>query len=812
MTYKEAISLINSGRCLLFTGAGFSIGATNHKGDMRLAWQVANEMYELCGVSEMEKDGILMSAADWFLKTKGIDQTIDYLNQEFNVEHVKDYHIALGGVNWKRCYTINYDNTIEKAYLQNGRTILPVTPSSNYDDYAKSSVCIHLNGSISNLNRQTINNEFKLTSISYAVDSITRTNWWSLFKSDLIVCDALFFVGCSLKWDIDVVRLINRLPDIKRRTFFIVSPDESDRNIALLQQYGTPIKIGTIGFANDIKAAPQTTSSTAIKNFKFFGVPNIRSTEPDRDFKHFVQLITEGQINDHLLDYSLLRPDYFPYVLYRDRVDTIKNKIQSGVKNFIVFSDLGNGKTIFLKSLSMKLQREGYHVFYLEKDLPGAIDEIEYISNTYGDNTIFIIENYGDHIDLLENFSLFRNTEHILILSERRTQYEVTQFLLKNISQDHFYEIALDELSDNEIDSLVTLVDKNYLWKEKSNLTFEEKANFIKVRCKRRLSQFILRLIRSNSDLKKRYIKVIDSIKSKQEFYLALLYIIINEIFGFDLQVSDIISDLDYDSLHTSDFNKNPSLNELVDFKENIITFKSSIFASYILREVLLDEDIKDSMVELFLILHEKRDQKRIRKQLKAMTKHSNLMKIFSERKNEDKGLLYFMRQIVDLEFNHTSPLFWLQYAIARLFDHDYKNAEICFANAYTYAQETPNYDTYQIDNHYARFLIEARIADYLQDEPLTLFLNAHNKLMVVKKGEEQRWYSFKVAENYIPFYKKFCNTFSSYEYKMFTDCCLAMIEKMEKFIRQDNAPEKDRVCRTIKELSYIVASPSQHL
>lgn len=101
MTYKEAISLINSGRCLLFTGAGFSIGATNHKGDMRLAWQVANEMYELCGVSEMEKDGILMSAADWFLKTKGIDQTIDYLNQEFNVEHVKDYHIALGGVNWK---------------------------------------------------------------------------------------------------------------------------------------------------------------------------------------------------------------------------------------------------------------------------------------------------------------------------------------------------------------------------------------------------------------------------------------------------------------------------------------------------------------------------------------------------------------------------------------------------------------------------------------------------------------------------------------------------------------------------------------
>lgn len=807
--YNDAIAQIQHGRCVLFTGAGFSIGANNACGKIQTASQIAADMYRICDVPEDDIDNNLMSAADWFLREKGPDELIKYLNIQFDAIEVAQHHLSIAKNNWKRCYTINYDNVLEVACKRNGKHIQTVTPSSDYEAYSHDSICVHLNGAISNLNRRTIEEEIKLSSYSYAVDSITKTNWWNLLQSDLITCDYIFFVGCSLKADFDVIRLINRVPDLKKRTYFIVGPQESLRTTTMLEQYGAVLKIGVEQFSVDIEDAPIHPSDTPIYNLKCFSSPTIRIEEPDRDLSHFTKLVTEGCINHHLLDFSLHRPDYFPYILYRDRIDVVESKIQSGVKNFIVYSDLGNGKTVFLHSLSMVLKRKGMNVFILDTDLPGALEEIEYISNNYDPGTIIIVENYGDHTDFLDKLHLFRNPNHILVLSERRMRYEVSQFLLKNISAELFFEISLDELSDNEIDSLIVLVDKNYLWGKALDINASnvDKRKYIINKCNRRLSQFILNLIKGNSDLKNRYAQVVQAIKSKQEHYRALLYIIINEVLGFKLTITDIITDLDYAALNSFEFNRNPYLKELIDFDDNRIVFRSSIFASYILREVLSDDDVKDAMVELFKTLHEKRGNKRIRNQLKYMTKHSSLMKVFTEYRQESKGILYYLRQIVDLEYCQSSPLFWLQYAIARLFDRDFANAETCFNNAYALAKSSQNrYDTYQIDNHHARFLLEARIAEYLQDDPCELFVNAHNKLIVTRKGEEQRWYSFKVAENYIPFYNKFYDTFSPVEKLKFKKCCLDMISKMEIFLKNDGSPEKERVRKTCNELTTMLA------
>lgn len=805
MTLKEAVSRIQNGSCILFTGAGFSLGAISYSGKFRLAWQIANEMYSQCDVPEDDQDGNLMSAADWYLQQFGPDDTIAYLNKQFNVQDISREHDVIAKEKWRRCYTLNYDNVLETAYHKNNKKLTPVTPSSNLKDYDVSSVCVHLNGSINNLNRSTINDEFKLTSISYAVDNITKTQWWELFESDLIICDAIFFVGCSLKWDIDVVRLINRISNMKEKTFFIVGEKESERNITTLKHFGTPVKLGINGFAKLIEEEPQRSNKTIERSYKFFLKPNIRSTKPDRDLKHFVNLITEGYVDEHLLDFSIRQPDYFPYFLYRDKIDTIKSKIASGIRNFIITSDIGNGKTILLKALSLILQRQDYEVFILDRELPAAIEELEFICENIKQPTIFIVENYSNHIDILNKFNIFRTEEHILILSERRTRYEVNQFLLTSISNENFYEISLDELSDNEIELLISLIDKNYLWGDRLNLCYKDKFQFIVNKCNRRLSQFLLRIIKAN-DLQKRYSNVLQVIKDKKQYYLALLYILVNDVLQFDLKIEDIINDLGYDSLNNHEFYKDPNIREFINLSDGRIRFKSSIFASYLLRDVLSDEDIKDLMVELFSILHEKKDIDRIKKQLKSMTKHSNLMKVFRERRSEEKGMLYYYRQIVDFEYCQQSPLFWLQYAIARLFDKDFKNAEICFKNSYELAKRTQGYDTYQIDNHYARFLLEGKIEGYLQEECMMLFINAHKKLMVNRKGDEHRWYSFKVAENYIPFYEKFGNTFSISEMITFKKCCLEMIKKMEVYLRRDGAPEKERIQETLKHLILLSA------
>ncbi|MGB6474112.1 MAG: hypothetical protein WBF04_08515 [Candidatus Sulfotelmatobacter sp.] len=60
------------------------------------------------------------------------------------------------------------------------------------------------------------------------------------------------------------------------------------------------------------------------------------------------------------------------------------------------------------------------------------------------------------------------------------------------------------------------------------------------------------------------------------------------------------------------------------------------------------------------------------------------------------------------------SPLFWLQYAIAALVSQDFDRAKSYFDSAYSFADDMYAYDSFQIDNHYARFLIERAV--FLRD------------------------------------------------------------------------------------------------
>ena len=61
MKFEEAIQKIQYGKCLLLTGAGFSLGAKNYKQDksaFRIAKYIAHELYNECDVPKENQDEI----------------------------------------------------------------------------------------------------------------------------------------------------------------------------------------------------------------------------------------------------------------------------------------------------------------------------------------------------------------------------------------------------------------------------------------------------------------------------------------------------------------------------------------------------------------------------------------------------------------------------------------------------------------------------------------------------------------------------------------------------------------------------------
>lgn len=801
MDIKEAVSKIGWGKTVLFTGAGFSLGANSANGPFKTAGQIAKDLYNVCNVSEDYQDKSINRAAQWFQQKHSDNELILYLQNEFVVSSISDEQRFIGSLNWKRCYTINYDEILEKSYAENGRPLHPTTPSMSVKDCKISTSCLHINGAISRLNKDTIHSEFKLTNESYAIDYVKNTGWWEVLEDDIITCDSLIFVGCSLQSDMDLIRLINQVQYIKDKVFFIVAPGEPDINIMELERIGTALKIGVSGFVKLIQSV-EPILPPSITTYSYFKKPRICKIKPNQKSIDFSNLVLKGNVNNEILQFSITNPEYYPYYVKRDAIGYVITKITEGHKNFIINADIGNGKTMFLQGLSYILYQQGYNIFLLENNAISSMSEAIDICNNAEGKIVFIVENYTDKIDLLAKAKQV-NSEVIVVISERTSIYESNYLLLEKISNEPFINVNIDSLTDGEIAQLVKIIDANGLWRDKASWSFEKKCNQIIRQNKRHFGQVLLSLYNAEH-ITQEYAIIISAIKYRQDYYKALMYILIGNVLDFKLSVTDVINNLGLDALNSQIFQNNQYLREILDFTSNEISFKSSIFAQYILQNIINPNDVILCLVDIFKELHAKRELPKIKIQLKALVRYNNISKLISKQKGFNNSTYSFYERIGHYEYTRKNPLYWLQFAIARLADKDYNNAKYCFENAYAFSEET-NFDTYQIDNHYARFLLEDAVTNGLSHNYMAVFKDAREKLMTKRRGDEYKYYNFRVAHLYLDYYNAFRSNLSPAEIGEFIRACIEMREGVINYINTPNVSNKKLVQETLDNLNKII-------
>jgi len=153
-------------------------------------------------------------------------------------------------------------------------------------------------------------------------------------------------------------------------------------------------------------------------------------------------------------------------------------------------------------------------------------------------------------------------------------------------------------------------------------------------------------------------------------------------------------------------------------------------------------------------------------------------------------------------------PLFWLQQAIARTANQDFNLAKHHFETAYAFAREQ-SFDTFQIDNHYAHFLLKVALSASNVDNrsPFEIFSEAHAKLSKRRRGDEHYYYIYKVASDYLPFWKKFSKTFSLEQKVHFKNACEEIISMADKYLGLNTASEFNMVQATRKDLDIICHS-----
>lgn len=805
MDYQQALDCIFEGNCTLILGSGFSAGCEIANGDKMPR---ADKFCALLdSLSEEASGGDLGLAAEQFLDKKGKAALCELLREQFTPVRLDPHHKIIAGQEWRRVYTTNYDDIIEQGGREvKKRRIIGVSMSDHPEDFVnKRNLVVHLNGHIQNLSLDKLDDELKLTKASYLADQFNQSKWIDIFNFDLRDSDAIFIVGMSLDYDLDIARMVFREED-KQKIFIIVWDQEKPWNIKKLQKYGTVLNIGVSKFANDISEAKE--SHIPISRPKEMKFESIRKylLIPDRPQvtdETVRRLLLWGQIDEAALQFSILEPENYIYFIYRDRIAPVVEMIENDTRDIVVHSLVGNGKTMFVKGLATILSREGYEVFILHRENKNLIHtELEAICSIRDKRVVLIIEDYTKYKPLVEEVIALRS-DLVLILTDRTPANDLNFDWLKERIGDDIKEINLNRLSDNELEGTIRLIDSVNIWGDLVAEAPNRKERFIREECRSELRSVLLKIF--NTKPIKDHLKEIFGNLSGNIRKSTILLLMANYS-SFRIDLYDLAKAINYEVVTSSGFQRSNVVNEFLDFSTGECKASSALLAEFVLKNFVEPRDLCDTLIEAFKEFD--KDRWKYGVVLKSLCRHSTLLSLIGHHSEEARNLIpTYYDNIKNCRWCRKNPHFWLQYAIAMLDQEDYPEASLYFKNAYALSKDDENFNRIQIDNHFARYLLEnANKND--DDQYWESFIKAHQILTDPRYLKDKKYYPYKVGVLYQPFYEKYKGRMNPVKLKIFKDNTNQLLEMLEKYIKsvESGAVRKD-VAKAKSALEAILRS-----
>lgn len=746
MNLDEAIIYALRGESILFTGAGFSYRAENAYPADQNKIPNAREFASLLA-SECKKNGTyeLPIISQYYLKTKGYEDLIYQLSSRFTVTKTEKFHDTIARIPWRRVYTTNYDNCFEHAALKQSKTWKPVTTSAIPS--AEKNLCLHINGHITNLTNHSLENQIKLTHSSYSADSFSSSKWAQQFRQDINGAKSLIFIGYSLA-DIDISRILYSSPDLKCRTFFIVSPHDDEILIEPLSNYGQVLAIGIEELSNIIES---TTIPNIVPTHTYSWLTeynqNIEPKEPTG--KDGIDLLTLGVVEQSHVIWSAATSTPRCYVL-RSECDEILSEIERGRRWFLIHSDIGNGKTVIKHQLSHYLSRIGYKIFWDTDFDFNRNNDIAQLAKNEGNRLVLFIDESSDRFEVIDGLLRVNKDNIIVIICVRTTLYELGESKYEEYLPDDYLPIDVNKLTEKNLDDFVFTMNSLGLWGERANLSDSEKKSFISTDCTKNISKVILTIF-EGSEVGKRIVKASEQHINSREIHSSLIILSFLLIrIGHSPRLSLLSELLDTDVFRITKSDKFKEAGEFIRFNGSEVKARSSVVSSYLLKKSLKPE---------ILIYH----LEKIVRRLAAMSRNTTLHHVFTEllrfpfiesiieSPKKKELILDYFNSLMDIGFCQRSSLFWLHYAMARLSFGEFKESTYYFEQARSLARGNLK-ETTDVNNHFAKLLLESRTNSNDYQDYFDAFLMAHSILIDQMNLNTNRHFPFRQAKTYVSF------------------------------------------------------------
>ena len=768
----RVISVINTGRAILFTGAGFSFGCENvFKKAPPMAKELAILISQKGGI---EEDDDLTYVSDYFLSYKNRYDLLHLLKENFTILKNEKYHSKISSLDWKRIYTTNYDDSIEKSAKDHRKIIYSLTIDDNPKEfYKKRNCCVHINGSISSVSEEDLDSKFKLTRTSYvSPDSFVNSSWYYYFKKDLEQSSAVVFIGYSL-YDIDIEKILFSSPILKKKTYFIIEKNPSKKITYLLSKYGQVLPIGVDDFADKIDNIPLPSKEE--KEFWLDSFDKYRLSDPQKNVSddQILNFILYGTLEKEYIDNAISTDQSKPYLVIRNCLNEIEKTLNTN-KFLAILSDFGNGKSIILQEVMATYSILGKQVFYLQNPDGDFTSDIEKINNLK-EESILIIDDYSLNIDILLHIAKFNSEKIKVIFSDRSNNHDR---LRKSLIDEglQFVEISADILLQNEIEHFVAIIDNLGFWGDKANWSLKRKIEHLSRVDRSQISHILLNLFNS-PQIKKRIDSLLSHIIKDNDFKETIFSICLLEIINLP-RSSSLISEVSgNDLIYKSELRGNAYFNQLFQLKDNKVISKSSLFSISLLNNFFSSAYITDKLLDLAEKYNNLKNNGITEKELfKSLLRFS-----FAERLLPKKGKLnslvkYYEELKVRIGWLKFDPHFWLQYGMARMNFGELEKAQSNLDEAYVLASSRPNYDTSYMDTQQARLFILKSFEENNGNIIWESFKKAHNLLILL----EDNIYKYRQVATYKRFFEKKYSALSKKNKNHFKNAAIKMKNSLE--------------------------------
>ncbi len=716
MANLPSIKTIESGKAILFLGAGFSKDAKNSLGEnIKDGAQLIE--YLLNKINEPDHEGYdLETASQEFINSPlsgGEKELTRILHGNFSAREYTQPQRIIACQPWYRIYTTNYDNVVENIFAEEGKIY---TEKSIHDQVSpplkNSTQIIHIYGSIKNISPDEFKRTFLLTESQRDQSEFIKSSWYRRFCDDILAASALYFVGYSAS-DVDIRRILKSISTHDKKIHFITWDGEKRPIITRMKRFGEVHTIGIECFSEHLKekrldATRINYESPPMMLRELTYTPQERYDISSRDIGN---LMISGEVEIHKISRADIERTAGSYLIPRSKlaVDRAINNSRYNIP-ILIHGDIGNGKTIFSYIIGYRFHLNGYRVYKVKKE-PEIIGDIISYLQSVDEKTLIIFDDIMKFKTLTSSIINIHNQDIILLGTVRSNVIDTSRAAVRKKFNDlSAIEIDLNDATTNEIKDWVRYLDENGLFGDNANLDIKEKINFIERRCGRQMRDLILDLY-SNGALHTRVSDLLDHIGSLKPDYKniiglsALLTICDFQEFSSYTDLSELV----YTNISIEEFRLEISeigLSGILKMNNGEVTIKSPALAQFILSRTFgLPEVLRIAKMAATYINDYLSDEYDYLLFGKTLLKFSSFHYLIKTRKDGELLEKYYDECRV-FKFAQSDPLFWVQRSICCMKIPAFDLAEKFVDTAYSKSKVMPNFDTYQIDNHHARLIL----------------------------------------------------------------------------------------------------------